>query len=122
MKKTSASLITYVLWTLLFIIIPLFLILFLGFTVKTETGMSFSLDNFKRFFDPIYLNILWRSLKLAFFSTVICFILGYPFAYIISKSKNPDMYMLFVLIPMWMNFLLRTYAWISWYWPSRAYV
>ncbi|MCI5675236.1 MAG: ABC transporter permease [Ezakiella sp.] len=113
MKKTSASLITYVLWTLLFIIIPLFLILFLGFTVKTETGMSFSLDNFKRFFDPIYLNILWRSLKLAFFSTVICFILGYPFSYIISKRKNPDMYMLFVLIPMWMNFLLRTYAWIS---------
>ncbi len=113
MKKINSNMIIYVFWSLLFIIVPLLLILFLGFTVTDGTNTSFSIDNFKRFFEPIYLNILWRSLKLAFYSTLICLILGYPFAYFISKSPNKENYMLFIMIPMWMNFLLRTYAWIT---------
>lgn len=113
MKKINSNMIIYVFWSLLFIIVPLLLILFLGFTVIDGTNTSFSIDNFKRFFEPIYLNILWRSLKLAFYSTLICLILGYPFAYFISKSPNKENYMLFIMIPMWMNFLLRTYAWIT---------
>ena len=113
MKKINSNMIIYVFWSLLFIIVPLLLILFLGFTVTDGTNTSFSIDNFKRFFEPIYLNILWRSLKLAFYSTLICLMLGYPFAYFISKSPNKENYMLFIMIPMWMNFLLRTYAWIT---------
>lgn len=113
MRRLNSNRIIYILWSLLFIIIPLVLILFLGFTTTDGATSKFSLDNFKRFFEPIYLNILWRSLKLAFYSTLICLILGYPFAYFISKSPNRENYMLFIMIPMWMNFLLRTYAWIT---------
>lgn len=113
MKKLNLNRIIYIFWSMLFIIIPLLLIIYLGFTVTDGMTSKFSLENFRRFFEPIYLNILWRSLKLAFYSTLICLILGYPFAFFISKFPNRENYILFVMIPMWMNFLLRTYAWIT---------
>ena len=110
MKKLKLPLLVYILWTAIFIIIPLLLVATLAFT---EGDGTFSLYNFRRFFSPVYLNILFRSIKLAFYSTIICLFLGYPFAYFIHRSKYKDLYMLLILIPMWMNFLLRTYAWIS---------
>ncbi|MDO5716478.1 MAG: ABC transporter permease [Tissierellia bacterium] len=113
MKKIKPSAVIFIFWTAVFILIPLLLVVALGFTINQNGTAVFSLDNFRRFFTPIYLQVLWRSLKLAFYSTLICLLLGYPFAYFIAKKKNRDIYMLFVLIPMWMNFLLRTYAWIS---------
>ncbi|MBQ6836693.1 MAG: ABC transporter permease [Clostridia bacterium] len=81
-------------------------------------GGEFTLENFTRFFnfsDPTYLKVLWRSIYLAAISTVICLLLGYPMAYILSKLPNRIrgiLSFLFVL-PMWMNFLLRTYAWMT---------
>lgn len=103
----------YFAWTVLFILVPLGLILFLGFREDTDAGAVWSLGNFRRFFSPIYLRILRRSVELALYSTLICLLIGYPFAYAISQKKHRDLYMLLVLIPMWMNFLLRTYAWIT---------
>lgn len=115
MKKASYP---YIIWMMIFIAIPLLLVLYFGFTVGDSQNFDtfkFSLQNFKRFLDPIYLKVLGRSVNLAFISTVICLILGYPIAYIISKkkpSKRNTMVLMFV-IPMWMNFLLRTYAWLT---------
>lgn len=79
------------------------------------TTFSFSFANFKRFFTPIYLKVLGRSVSLAFISTLLCLILGYPIAYMISKEKasKRNVKILLFVIPMWMNFLLRTYAWLT---------
>src|SRR5690625_490838 len=108
----------YILWLLIFILIPLILVLYYAFTVgdgQTFSEFVFSLDNFTRFFTPTYLKVLTRSIRLALISTIICLILGYPLAYIISKERvrRRNVMILSLVIPMWMNFLLRTYAWLT---------
>ncbi len=113
MKKLKLPVLFYGLWAIFFILVPIVLIVFLGFSVEESGKTVFSLANFKRFFSPIYLSILWASFKLAFFSTLICLLIGYPFAWFIAKKKNRDIYMILIMIPMWMNFLLRTYAWLT---------
>ena len=62
-----------------------------------------------------YLLIFWRSLKLAVISTVICLVLAYPLAYIMARAKprTQKIFLTIVMIPMWMNFLIRTYAWMT---------
>ncbi len=113
MKKLKLPVLFYGLWAIFFILVPIVLIVFLGFSVEESGKTVFSLANFKRFFSPIYLSILWASFKLAFFSTLICLLIGYPFAWFIAQKKNRDIYMILIMIPMWMNFLLRTYAWLT---------
>ena len=115
MKKIKLALIPYSVYALIFIVAPILLILLYSFQ---DTGGAWTLENYARFFDfsdPVYLKVLWRSIKLAVISTVICLILGYPMAYILSKLSpraRGTIAFLFVL-PMWMNFLLRTYSWMS---------
>lgn len=117
LKNKNNSLIAspFIVWSALFIIIPLFIVLFFGFTVKSPEGnYVFSLENFTRLLQPQYIKVFTRSISLALFSTIGCLILGYPVAYIISKmspGKRNILIMLFI-VPMWMNFLLRTYAWL----------
>lgn len=105
----------YMIWMIIFIVVPILLILSYSITYKSDTGLSFTLQHFKRFFDPLYINVLIHSMNLALISTVICLALGYPMAMIISRSsvKHRNMLILFFVIPMWMNFLLRTYAWMA---------
>lgn len=108
----------YFLWLGIFILIPLLLVAYFAFTTGDSQNFqtfSFSIDNFKRFFTPIYLNVLYKSVNLALISTIICLVIGYPLAYIISKEKPRirNVMILLVVIPMWMNFLLRTYAWLT---------
>lgn len=115
MKKSAYP---YIAWIVIFIVVPLLLIMYFAFTRGDSQNFStfrFSLDNFRRFFTPIYLKVLGRSVNLAFISTIICLILGYPMAFIISKEKvsKRNMMILMMVIPMWMNFLLRTYAWLT---------
>lgn len=115
MKKKSYLAYPYILWSLLFIIVPLLLIVFFSVTEKVGGETVFSLSNFRKLMDPLYIKVFGRSLWLAFLSTVLCFIFGYPIAYIISRKpdhKKGILIMLFIL-PMWMNFLLRTYAWMA---------
>ncbi len=108
----------YVVWIIIFIALPAFLVLLYSITTKESNGLTtiqFTLENYKKFFDPMYLNILWDSIYLAAISTVICLLLGYPAAYIISNthiSKRNTLLFLCIL-PMWMNMLLRTYAWMT---------
>lgn len=113
MKKFS---LIYLFWGLVFIVFPLFLILAHSLSSNTDlSDFAFTLDNFSRFFEPLYVKILLTSLVLAGVSTILCLIIGYPVAYIISQmsEKVRNNMILIFIIPMWMNFLLRTYAWLT---------
>lgn len=112
----------YTLWALLFILVPLCFVAYYAFT---DNSFAFTFDNIVRFFTATsqvegkqvytYLLIFWRSLKLAVISTVICFALGYPLAYFMARSseRRQKVMMTLIMIPMWMNFLIRTYAWMT---------
>ena len=113
-KQSESRLATpYAIWSVLFIVIPLILIVFFSFTKQVDGRYMFTLDNFDKLFNVMYFKVVRRSLVLAFISTVLCLIVGYPTAYIISKAKpsRRATLLLLCILPMWMNFLLRTYAW-----------
>ena len=107
----------YIVWSIIMIVIPLLLVFLYAFTVggNTLVNIKFSFDNFKRFSDIVYLEVFIKSFRIGIITTIICLILGYPLAYIISKFKEStqSILILLVTIPMWINMLLRTYAWIS---------
>ena len=113
----------YSFWAALFVVVPLFFVAYYAFT---DAQFNFTLDNISRFFTATsavdggrevhtYLVIFLRSLKLAVISTVICLIMGYPMAYIISRAapRAQKIMITLIMIPMWMNFLIRTYAWMT---------
>jgi spermidine/putrescine transport system permease protein len=105
----------YILWMIIFIVVPLGLLLYYSFTINTDEGVQITLEHFKRLWDPIYFWVFLRSIGLALISTLICLIIGYPAALILASkdfNKNTTMVLLFI-IPMWINFLLRTYAWMT---------
>ena len=115
--------IPYMFWAVLFTVVPLFFVAYYAFT---DNAFHFTMENITRFFTAtsvdetgatvyIYLLIFWRSLKLALISTVICFLIGYPLAYAISRAtpKVQSTLITLIMIPMWMNFLIRTYAWMT---------
>ncbi len=121
-SPAGALLAPYSLWAIVFILVPLAFIAYYAFT---DNSFQFTLDNVTRFFTATsqvdgrethtYLLIFWRSLKLALISTLICLLLGYPIAYIISRARPrvQKTMMTLIMIPMWMNFLIRTYAWMT---------
>lgn len=113
-KKTPLIAYPYFVWSALFIVIPLIIVLFFSFTKETSSGYSFSLENYSRLLSPQYFSVFKRSIWLAFISTIACLIIGYPIAYIISqmKSSTRNLLIMLFILPMWMNFLLRTYAWL----------
>ena len=95
----------------------MFLIMIYAFVQKgnTITTFNFTLDNFSKFFDPIFVSVLIKSFVLGIITTVLCLIIGYPVAYAISKCKENTQTLLILLItfPTWINMLMRTYAWIN---------
>jgi polyamine ABC transporter, permease protein len=108
----------YLLWAGVFIILPLVLILFYSFNGSGSIAFenfSFSLTNYRRFFEPLYLKMLGITLLISFLATLGCLLIGYPVAYIISKmDETIASSLIFVFImPMWINLLLRTYGWIT---------
>jgi len=110
--RQNRLLFPYTIWMVFFIVFPLFLVLFYSVTDGSGGEFRFSLSNFVRFLDPIYLKVLFRSVKLAFFCTAICLLSGYPLAAILAgrTMKKKGVLIFLFVIPMWMNFLLRTYA------------
>lgn len=111
MKKSSISQKMldkpYLLWSVLFIIVPLVMVVFYAFTDKTGAFTFSNIAQIKNYFPTILLSVLYGLA-----ATVICVIIGYPFAYALSKhSVNTQRTMvLLVMLPMWMNFLIRTYS------------
>lgn len=117
MKSYKKLVLPYMAWGSLFIVLPMILITLYAFTRAGNSVISlqFTLDNFKKFFDPVFIKVLYNSVKIAGITTIISLLIGYPLAYIISKqsSRMQTMLILLVTIPMWINMLVRTYAWIS---------
>ncbi|MBQ1237794.1 MAG: ABC transporter permease [Oscillospiraceae bacterium] len=100
----------YLVWAVIFIVVPMALVVIFAFTTD---GGQFTLDYVSQVGE--YTNVLVRSVWLAAIATVICLLIGYPLAYIMSRMpgfKQRTMLML-IMLPMWMNFLLRTYAWMT---------
>ena len=100
----------YLFWSVMFIIIPLCMIFYYGFTDKTG---AFTIENITAIASAEHFKALWLSLLLSLISTVICLLLAYPLAMILANmnvSQNSFIVVIFIL-PMWMNFLLRTLAW-----------
>ena len=118
MKKFSQLAIPYIVWAALMILLPLLLIILYAFTKPGNEFIQFSLtlEHFAKFFtDPDFLLVLWRSLVIAFKTTLICGVLGYPVAYFIARSNDRvrNILILAITLPMWINMLVRTYAWIG---------
>lgn len=116
MKTFSKMAWPYVAWLAAFVIAPMLLILLYAFTKQGNNVITlhFTLDNFTKFFsDAIFPAVLWRSLKIAFATTVICIIIGYPCAYVIAQmsERKQAFAILLITLPMWINMLIRTYAW-----------
>lgn len=109
--KRQAFSYPYIVWMLIFILAPMVLIVYFAFS-STEGGLTFS-NLVTALTNEIYMQVLARSVWIALKATVICLLLGYPIAYILSTMKKRTAAILYVLfiVPMWMNFLLRTYAW-----------
>ena len=107
-KKTAAY--PYLAWALLFIAIPLGLIVYFSFT---DGAGSFTLDNIIR--SGRYFNVFIKSIWLSVVSTAICLVIGYPVAYLMSRANAMvgRTLLLLIMLPMWMNFLLRTYGWMT---------
>ena len=106
----------YVLWMTLVVIVPILLVVVYAFTTSGETAADiggFTLDNFSRM--GTYTVIFARSFQLALVATLVCLLLGYPLAYVMAK-EGPGFQrvaMVIIMLPMWVNFLLRTYAWMA---------
>ena len=121
MKSKRSLLATpYVIWMALFTVIPILMMVVYAFTqeivVDAETGekaVRFTLNNFAQM--GAYTVVFLRSFKLALVSTAVCLLIGYPVAYLMAKEgpQFQKIAMALIMLPMWMNFLLRTYAWMS---------
>lgn len=100
----------YILWMAGFIIIPLIVIVYYGMTTNDK---RITIDNIASILNPINLRALRLALELSLISTIICLVLAYPLAIILRKSKmkNNSFIVMIIILPMWMNFLLRTIAW-----------
>ncbi|MCL2227348.1 MAG: ABC transporter permease [Oscillospiraceae bacterium] len=102
--------IPYVGWMAMFVVAPIIIVFVYAFTTP---GGEFTLRNFSDM--GIFMPVFFRSFRLAFIATLLCIALGYPVAYILAREASRVQLVLFMLImlPLWMNFLLRTYAWMS---------
>jgi spermidine/putrescine transport system permease protein len=105
------------LWLVLFFLVPLGLVFAISFGQRGTYGgvrWVLTLQNYGRFFDPLYLRIFGRTVLVALATTVICLLVGYPLAYFIATrpSRWRNALVLLLMIPFWTNFLIRTYAWL----------
>jgi spermidine/putrescine transport system permease protein len=105
-----------ILFLLVFFLIPLLMMLGYSFMTRDEYGnvqWGFTLEHYTRFFDPLYLKIIWRSFWNSILCTGFCLLLGYPVAYTISRAGRwKNLLMFLVVIPFWTSFLVRTFAMI----------
>ena len=108
--ETVLTSVPYLIWMVVFTVIPLLLVTYFAFT--DETG-AFTMANLSAVRE--YVAVIFRSIWLAFIATMLCLLIAYPLSYIISRApqRRQRTYLLLVMLPMWINFLLRTYAWMT---------
>lgn len=113
MKRKSGTFLInapYSVWAAIFIVVPLFIVVYYAFT---DAQGAFTLDNIKSLAD--YADTFWISILYSLIATLITLIIAYPFAYAMTKKSvsSQKMQMMLIMLPMWMNLLIRTYSWIN---------
>jgi spermidine/putrescine transport system permease protein len=116
--RAWALLTPMVAWLVLFVVVPTAILFVYSFCERDEVGgviFSFTLENYRRVLDPVYLWIFIRSVGYAGLTTLICVVIGYPMAYYIARADEArrNRLLLLVMVPFWTSFLIRTYAWIT---------
>ncbi|TNH04878.1 spermidine/putrescine ABC transporter permease PotB [Testudinibacter sp. TR-2022] len=102
-------------WLIFFVLVPNILVLGTSFLTRDTSNLidfTFSLDSYKRLFDPLYAQVMWNSLYMSGLATIICLLIGYPFAFMIAKlpSKYRPILLFMVILPFWTNSLIRIYG------------
>jgi spermidine/putrescine transport system permease protein len=105
-------------WLFLFFLLPLLIVVVYSFLERGTYGgviWKFTLENFQRVFDPLYLSTFMRSVRIALATTLFCLLFGFPLAYFIATrpARMRNSLLLALMIPFWTNFLIRTYAWLT---------
>ena len=110
LQKAMAA--PHIVWAILFIIAPL---LFVAYYAFTDKNGKFTFSNIGQLFQPSYAEVFLRSICFALVATVICLIIAYPIAYFMTKAspKMQKILVMLVMVPQWLNFLIRTYSWMA---------
>lgn len=103
-------LVPYLAWMVLFVVAPILLVAYYSFF---DISGQFTLDNYKNFFTSVYLKLTLSSFWYAFLITLISLVIAYPTAYLLTKTKHKQLWLLLIIIPSWINLLLKTYAFIG---------
>lgn len=117
MRKSNWGIMPIIFWLGLFLVVPMLIVVVISFMSRDTLGnvvMGFNLDGYKRFFEPLYLGIYWDTIVLSVTTTVLCLVLSYPLAYYIANAstKMRTWGLILITVPFWINFLIRTYAWV----------
>ncbi|MBO2945447.1 ABC transporter permease [Paenibacillus sp. F411] len=117
MNRNKLLLTPVLLWMALFLIVPMLIVIGISLLQRNALGQlqfSFSIEGYKTFFDPLYIGIYWDTIVLSVLTTVICLLISYPMAYYIANAspRVQTWGLLLVTVPFWINFLIRTYAWV----------
>ena len=108
--KFKGALIPYLLWMVLFVIAPILLVIYYS---MLDIHGQFTLGNYKNFFSPAYLKMTLTSFWYAFLITFFTLLIAYPTAYLLTKTKHKQLWLMLMIIPSWINLLLKTYAFIG---------
>lgn len=109
-KTKNLYVIPYYLWILLFVIAPILLIIYYSlFDIEGHLTLA----NYKKFFTPVYLNMTISSFWYAFLITAFALIIAYPTAYLLTKTKHKQLWLLLIILPTWINLLLKAYAFLG---------
>lgn len=109
-KARALFLVPYGLWIALFVVIPVLLVLYYSFF---DIEGAFTLDNYKKFFTPVYLRMAVNSVWYAILITAVTLVLAYPAAYLLTKTKHKQLWLLLIILPTWINLLLKAYAFLG---------
>ncbi|SFG28709.1 spermidine/putrescine transport system permease protein [Desulfotomaculum arcticum] len=120
-KKTNWApfwtLLPVTVWVAVFITVPMLLVLLVSFMKRGTWGglvYEFNINNYCRFIEPLYLHVVFNSLVVAFATTLVCILVGYPFAYAVARSPKSwrNILLMLIIIPFWSSSLIRTYSWV----------
>lgn len=110
LKSKNFFLVPYVLWIAIFVIAPILLVVYYSFL---DLDGQFTLANYTKFFTPVYLKMTFSSFYYAFLITLLCLLVAYPTAYLLTKLKHSRLWLMLIILPTWINLLLKAYAFIG---------
>lgn len=109
-RARNLYLLPYLLWIGLFVVTPIMLVLYYSFY---DIEGQFTLSNYGKFFTPVYLKMTLSSFWYAFLITLFSLLVAYPTAYLLTKTKHKQLWILLIIVPSWINLLLKAYAFIG---------